>query len=75
MAVNRFTVDVVTPEPMSRREYQRRAKELSDWMQAVGTADVAEKNANGAFAHGHTHVSNTDVACVTCTALSMDERN
>lgn len=74
MARTRIIVDVEHEEPLTSRQMKMLASNASDWLQAVGASEIQNKNADGAYAHGHLHVSTYDVACQTCVALAQDGR-
>lgn len=73
--LNRFTIDVVTEEPLSERRQQTISREMSEWVHLLGVETEDEMvNVNDKFAHGHTH-DTTEDRCRQCNYFANDSKN
>ena len=73
--LNRFTIDLVTDEPLSERRLQTIAREMSEWVHLLGVENDDEMiNVSEKLAMGHAHDSTED-QCRVCNYASYDSRN
>jgi len=75
MPRHRFVMDLQTKEPLTDRQLMQISKQADDFVKAVATDEITEKDVQVTFHHGHLHVSTDESACHTCRALSRDGRN
>ncbi len=73
--LNRFTIDVVTAEPLSERRQALLAAEISEWVHLLGTeVDDHPINVQDKYVDGHEHDATVE-RCSQCHYHSRDAKN
>lgn len=73
--ITRFTIDVVTEDPLSERRQQIIAGEMSEWVHLLGMeSEDGTINVSDKYVNGHTHDA-TQERCPQCHYHSRDAKN
>lgn len=74
-ALTRFTVDLITEDPLSEVRQAALANELSGWLHLLGVEQDDEmENVTDKYVNGHTHDS-TETKCRQCEYHAYDSKN
>jgi hypothetical protein len=76
VAVNRFVLDVVTPEPLPKSVQRRIQRELSNYYNGVINIDLEHLKADPDLTtvESHRHQSTEDMACPYCIRHAQDQK-